>query len=189
VVRALTVVAFILPLGLDTFALSTALGMAGLSGSQRLRASLIFSGFEAAMPIVGFLIGSGIGTAIGRVSDYAAGGVLIALGIFMLWRSEEEDEASRVLLLERARGAAILGLGLSIGLDELAIGFGGGLLRLPLLVLAILIGLQAFLAAQIGMRLGARVGGEVREWAARLAGLLLIIAGALVVVGEQLVGS
>src|SRR5947209_887336 len=133
------------------------------------------------MPLVGFLAGSVIGTAIGRVSDYAAGGVLIAVGVFMLWPRDEEDEAAQVVLLQRARGAAVLGLGLSISLDELAIGFGGGLLRLPLLLLAVMIGLQAFLAAQIGMRLGARVGEEMRERAERLAGLLLLGAGIFVV--------
>lgn len=181
-IRVLTVVAFILPLGLDTFALSTALGVAGLTARERLRASLILSGFEGGMPLIGFLIGSGIGNAVGRVSDYAAGVVLILVGGYILWPREEEDEEGQVLLLQRARGAAILGLGLGISIDELAIGFGGGLLRLPLLLLVVVIGLQAFAAAQIGMRLGARLEEEAREWAERTAGLLLIAAGILVIV-------
>jgi manganese efflux pump family protein len=180
-VHVLTVVAFVLPLGLDTFALSAALGVAGLSSPERLRASLIFTGFETVMPFIGFLIGSGIGTAVGNVSDYAAAAVLIAVGVFVLW-PRDEDEGERVVLLQRARGMAILGLGLGISLDELAIGFGGGLLRLPLLLLAVLIGCQAFFAAQVGMRVGSKLGEEAREWAERTAGLLLIGAGILVVV-------
>ncbi len=184
-IRILTIAAFVLPLGLDTFALSAALGVAGLSANERLRASLILTGFEAGMPFVGFLIGSGIGTAVGSFSDYAAAAVLVAVGVFMLWPRDEDDEGEKVMLLQRARGAAIIGLGLGISLDELAIGFGGGLLRLPLLVLALLIGAQAFLAAQIGMRVGARLGGEAREWAERVAGVLLIGAGVLVVVERQ----
>jgi putative Mn2+ efflux pump MntP len=183
-VHALTVVAFILPLGLDTFALSAALGVAGLSSSERLRASLILTGFEAVMPFVGFLVGSGIGTAVGKVSDYVAAAVLVAVGLYMLWPRDEKDEGERVVLLQRARGTAILGLGLGISLDELAIGFGGGLLRLPLVLLAVLIGGQAFLAAQVGMRVGSKLGEEAREWAERLAGLLLIGAGVLVVVAR-----
>jgi putative Mn2+ efflux pump MntP len=186
-VRVFTVVAFVLPLGLDTFALSAALGVAGLSSRERLRASLILTGFEAVMPFVGFLIGSGIGTAVGKFSDYAAAAVLLAVGVFMLWPRDEEDEGERVLLLQRARGMAILGLGLGISLDELAIGFGGGLLRLPLLLLAVLIGCQAFFAAQVGMRVGSKLGEEAREWAERIAGLLLIAAGVLVVV-ERMAG-
>jgi len=137
-VHVLTIAAFVVPLGLDTFALSAALGVVGLSANERLRASLILTGFEAGMPFVGFLIGSGIGTAVGKYSDYAAAAVLVGVGVFMLWPRDEEDEGEKVVLLQRARGAAILGLGLGISLDELAIGFGGGLLRLPLLILAIL---------------------------------------------------
>lgn len=184
-VHALTVVALVLPLGLDTFALSAALGVAGVSSNERLRASLILTAFEAVMPFVGFLLGSGVGTAVGKVSDYAAAAVLIGIGIFMLWPRDEQDEAEKVLLLQRARGAAIIGLGLGISLDELAIGFGGGLLRLPLLLLAALIALQAFMAAQIGMRTGARLGEEAWEWAERLAGILLVGAGVLVLVEKQ----
>src|SRR5579872_2401437 len=180
-VRVLTVAAFVLPLGLDTFALSAALGVAGLSSRERLRASLILTAFEAVMPFAGFLLGSTVGTAAGTASDFAAAAVLIAVGVFMLW-PREEDEGDRVVLLQRARGAAILGLGLGISLDELAIGFGGGLLRLPLLLLAVLIGIQAFLAAQIGMRVGSKLGEAAREWAERIAGLLLVGAGALVLV-------
>jgi putative Mn2+ efflux pump MntP len=187
VARALTIVAFVLPLSLDTFALSAALGAAGLTRQERLRAGLILSGFEAVMPVIGFLIGSGVGAAIGHVSDYLAGAVLIAVGIYMLWPGDEEDQEWRVLLLQKARGAAVIGLGLGISLDELAIGFGGGLLRLPLAVLVIVIGVQAFLAAQVGLRLGARLEEESREWAERVAGVLLIAAGVLVVV-EQAVG-
>ena len=84
-----------------------------------------------------------------------------------------------------ARGAAIVGLGLGISLDELAIGFGGGLLRLPLLVLAALIAVQTFGAAQIGMRAGEKLGAEAGEWAERVAGILLIGAGVLVLVEKH----
>lgn len=179
-VHVLTVAAFILPLGLDTFALSAALGIAGLSARERLRASLVLTAFEAGMPIVGFLIGSGIGTALGTYSDYGAAAVLIGVGLFMLWPRGDDGDKEGLMLLQKARGAAIIGLGLGISLDELAVGFGGGLLRLPLLVLSVLIGLQAFVAAQVGMWVGARLGDEAREWAERLAGLLLIGAGILV---------
>jgi len=95
-IHVLTVIAFVLPLGLDTFALSTALGVAGLSAHERLRSCLILTAFEAVMPFVGFVIGSSIGTAVGKFSDYAAAAVLIAVGLYMLWPS---DEARWILAL------------------------------------------------------------------------------------------
>src|SRR5579884_2065171 len=162
-----TIAALILPLGLDTLALSAGLGAAGLRGSERLRVGLTFSAFEAVMPLIGFLVGRGVGI------------VLAGLGVYMLWPGGADDD-EKIVLLERARGLAILGLGLSISMDELAIGFGSGLLRLPLIVLVVAIGLQAFIVTQIGMRIGARLGGEGREWAERVAGVLLIAAAMLI---------
>lgn len=175
-----TIAALILPLGLDTLALSAGLGAAGLRGSERLRVGLTFSAFEAIMPLIGFLVGRGVGSTLGSLGNDVAAVVLAGIGVYMLWPGGEDDD-EKVALLERARGFAILGLGLSISLDELAIGFGGGLLRLPLVVLVIAIGLQAFIVTQIGMRIGARLGGEGREWAERVAGVLLIAAAVLVV--------
>jgi hypothetical protein len=56
-----------------------------------------------------------------------------------------------------------LALGVSISLDELAIGFSAGLLRLPVLPLVIAVAVQAFLVTQIGLHVGARAGATLRE--------------------------
>ncbi|MBO0841205.1 MAG: manganese efflux pump, partial [Sciscionella sp.] len=78
-------------------------------------------------------------------------------------------------------------LGISISLDELAIGFSLGLTHLPLLAVIIAIGGQALLAAQLGLQLGARIAERFREWAERLAGIVLIALG-LFLLAERLVG-
>lgn len=62
-------------------------------------------------------------------------------------------------------------------MDELAIGLVIGLLRLPALLVAMLIGAQALAASQLGVRLGARLGAGLRERAERMAGGLLIVLG------------
>jgi putative Mn2+ efflux pump MntP len=56
-------IALALPLSFDTFAVSAALGVAGLSGRERWRVSLVMAGFETVMPIAGFLAG---GVVVGR---------------------------------------------------------------------------------------------------------------------------
>lgn len=186
--RILTIVALILPLAIDTFVLSTALGVAGLAKRKRFRTSLLLTAFEAGMPVVGFVIGTGLGSFIGQWADYIAAVVLAGTGVWMLWPrgGEEEEEERKVRLLESARGWAILVLGLSISLDELAIGFGVGLLRLPLILLVTLIAVQAFLAAQLGMRLGSRIAERAREAAEKIAGGLLVVAAGFVVVEKVL---
>jgi putative Mn2+ efflux pump MntP len=166
-------IALVLPLSLDTFAVSAALGVAGLPARDRWRLSLILSGFETAMPIIGVLAGALVGRAIGDIADYVAAAVLIGAGLLMLRDDDSDGEA----LAQRMRGVAMIGVGVSVSLDELAIGLVIGLLGLPVVLVAVLIGAQAFLASQLGVRIGARLGAELREWAERVAGALLVVLG------------
>jgi putative Mn2+ efflux pump MntP len=167
---------FVLPLGLDTFAVAAALGVAGLPARQRLKISALMSGFELTMPIIGLLLGRGLGGAIGSTADYAAVANLFALGVYLLV-SDDDSEADRVAALAGNSGIALLALGLSISPDELAMGFTIGLLHLSLPFAAILIGAQAFLVAQLGLRLGSRIGAAARERTETLAGIALLGIG------------
>jgi putative Mn2+ efflux pump MntP len=186
-VRTLTIAVLVIPLAIDTFVLGTALGMAGLAPRERLRTSLVLSAFEAGMPVVGFLVGAGLGTIVGQWSDYFAAAVLAAIGAWMLRPSGGDDgEEQGMRLLASARGWTVIVLGLGISLDELAVGFGVGLLRLPLVLLVILIAVQAFLAAQLGLRLGSRLAEKARSAAEKLAGVLLVLAAVVVVVEKVL---
>lgn len=171
----------VLPLGLDTFAVSAALGVAGLPKQQRLKISLLLSGFEMAMPVIGLLVGHVLGHAIGAAADYVAAAALFALGVWMLV-GEEDVEAGKVSALVAKRGWALFALGLSISLDELAMGFTIGLLHLSIAWAVILIGAQAFLFAQFGLRLGSRLNQAARESAEKIAGVALIALGVLVLV-------
>jgi manganese efflux pump family protein len=165
---------FVLPLGLDTFAVSAALGMRGLPKRSRLRVSLLMSTFEMAMPVLGLLVGHGLGHAVGSAADYVAIAVLSGVGLWMLVFEDEEAEGQKLEQLSGGGNFAMIALGISISLDELAMGFTIGLLHLSLWLAVVLIGAQAFLLAQVGLRLGARLGEAVREAAERLAALTLI---------------
>ena len=176
-------VVLVAPLGLDTFAVSTALGLAGLPDRSRLRVSLLLSTFETAMPIVGLLLGHGLGSAVGNAADYLAIGLLAAVGVWMLVERNESEE-ERVASLGSAHGLAGLALGISVSLDELAVGLTIGLLGVNVWLAIVLIGVQAFLFAQLGLRLGARLGGHARERAERLAGCALIGIAAVLLVEE-----
>jgi putative Mn2+ efflux pump MntP len=177
-------VALVLPLGLDTFAVAAALGMTGVSAGRRLRLAFVFTTFEAGMPLIGLALGAPLGHAIGAAADYLAIGVLLALGLYTLL-PPVDDEAETLGRLGQVRGVGAIVLGVSISLDELAIGFTLGLLRLPTLLVVVLIALQAFIAAQLGLRLGARLSESMREGAERLAGLALTVLGA-VLLAEKL---
>ena len=177
----LKLILFVLPLGLDTFAVAAALGLRGLPRQQRLRVSVLMSSFEMAMPVVGLFVGHALGRLVGSAADYVAIAVLAFLGLWMLIH-EEGDEGEKVARLAGGQGLALFALGLSISLDELAIGFTIGLLHLSLWLAVVLIGAQAFVFAQLGLRLGARLNETLRERAEQLAGLALLGLALLLVV-------
>ena len=177
---------FVLPLGVDTFAVAAAIGALGVRGWARLRVSLVFVVFEAGMPLVGVAIGAPLARVVGDVAGYLAIAVLIGLGLWMLLaRGDDDERASRLLA---ANGLALIGLGLSISLDELAIGFSLGLTGLPIAAVVVAIAIQALAASQLGLALGGRLAERFREALERVAGVALILLG-LALLGETLVGA
>jgi len=169
--------AFVLPLGLDSFAVAAALGAAQpLGRAARLRISLIFVAFEAGMPLIGLGAGGGLARLVGGTADYVAAAAVIGIGVWML-ADRDEDEIDGARRLVGASGLAVIALGVSISLDELAIGFSLGLTRLPAVPVIIAIGGQALVASQLGLALGGIVGERFRERAGRIAGVALILLG------------
>ena len=172
---------FVLPLGLDTFAVSAALGMQRPQERDRLRISLVMTGFETAMPLVGLALGRALGAVVGSAADYVAIVVLASVGVWML--VHEDDESERASQLASARGIVLVAIGISISLDELAMGFTIGLLHLSIWLAVVLIGLQTIVVSQLGLRLGARISENARENTERLAGVALI--GLAVLLGAE----
>lgn len=162
----------IAPLTLDTFAISAALGLQRLARRDRWRLTLLFTAFEGGMPLVGALGGGLVGELAKPFVGWMAIAILAAAGLYMLLRHDEDEE--RLGRLARSHGPLQLALGLSISLDEVAIGFTLGLLQLPLWIVCPAIAVQAAVVTQIGLHLGARVGERVREFAERLAGVVLV---------------
>jgi manganese efflux pump family protein len=178
----LKLAALVVPLGFDTCGVAVALGLAGLPREKRLRISLLFAGSEAAMPLIGVALGAPLGYAIGSVADYIAAGLIVALGVYMLF--VERDEEGGLLSLTQRGLLGAVALGVSISLDELAIGFSAGLLRLPIFTMVIAIAAQAFIATQIGIRLGSRVGERMRAATEKLASLALVALGVILLITQ-----
>jgi manganese efflux pump family protein len=176
-------VGLILPLGLDTFAVSAAIGASGVSAGARARLSLVFASFEGGMPLIGLLLGASLGHELGDVAEFIAIGGLIGIGAYELL-AHEADEDRRARSLVQARGLVLVAAGLAVSLDELAIGFVFGLLDVPLGPAIAAIALQALVVSQLGFTLGAAVGERLRESAERLSGILLVALGLLLFVAR-----
>jgi putative Mn2+ efflux pump MntP len=180
------VLAFVVPLGLDSFAVAAALGTRRPSRIQRWRMSALFVVFEGGMPLLGLALGVPLAHLIGSSAEYVAAAALVATGLWLIVSDDDgEERAARNML--SAVGWTVVALGLSISLDELAIGFTLGLVDVPVLPVVVGLAIQALVGSQLGLALGARIGEAWRERAERLAGLMLIILG--IVLAIQRVSS
>src|SRR3984893_18871563 len=101
----------LLPLALDTFALAAALGMAGLERRDRLRVTLVFTAFEAGMPIAGMLVGRVAGAFLGAWAGYGGIAFLFLAGALLLRPGKDEgDETRRLQVLSHAPGRPLRAL-------------------------------------------------------------------------------
>lgn len=132
------------------------------------------------MPLVGLALGVPLGNAIGHAASLIAAALVAALGMYMLVAEEDDDQ--RLLGMTSSGPMAAIALGASISLDELAIGFSAGLLRLPVVPMVIAIAVQAFVVTQVGLRLGGGIGRRWRERTESIAGLALIALGATLLI-------
>src|SRR3974390_2323035 len=94
----LTVLLVALSVGLDNFGAATAIGVSGVDRRLRLRIAVIFGAFEAAMPVVGLVLGRSVAHDLGGGTKLLAGGVLCLAGGYAVLselagsRSETEPE-------------------------------------------------------------------------------------------------
>jgi manganese efflux pump family protein len=174
----------VLSLGFDTFAVAVGLGMSGLSRRDQYYYGASFAVAEGCMPLVGFLLGQLVASAVGQIASYAAVVLLLAVGAYTMWESAHEAASE----YESAGIGSVLLVALSVSLDELAVGFSLGLLHIPILLACALIALQAFTLTLAGTALGTTIGEKVAKRAGLLSGLVLTVL-ALYLLGEKLVGA
>ena len=180
----LKIVLLVLSLGLDTFTVAVALGIAGIGQRSRVRVGASFALFEGCMPLVGFVAGRIVSGALGEAASILGIVVLFGVGVWMVFESLSGDEEMD-LQVESWRGLILTSI--SVSLDELAIGFSMGALGLPIGLTVALIAVQALALTLVGTAIGNRVGEELAERAETVAGLVLC-GLALVLAVERVTG-
>src|SRR5260370_15036536 len=73
-----------LAVGLGNFGASISIGLSGITLATRIKVGIVFAVFEAGMPLAGLLAGRGVARALGDVSGYVGGALLIGIGGWQL---------------------------------------------------------------------------------------------------------
>ncbi len=173
-----TILLIAVSVGLDNFAASIAIGLAGVDRRVRLRIAVVFGLFEAGMPLIGVVVGNGIAHSLGDSAHLIGGALLIATGahgIYAAVRSTEDHELSAVLTTSRLSRLLLLGAALSI--DNLVVGFALGTDHAALVTSVVAIGVVSVGLSLLGLELGARLGERIERSGELIGGLVLMCVG------------
>jgi putative Mn2+ efflux pump MntP len=169
-----------LGLSMDAMAVAAARGLA----VPRVRARHValvagfFGGFQALMPLLGYLLGDRVGPAIAAWDHWVVFAVLGGIGGKMLWEALHHDSAEAAPSEADAFGLRVmLVLAIATSIDALAAGFTLPLLGAPLLLSITVIGITTAVLSGIGLFAGHRFGAALGRRLDIAGGLLLIGLG------------
>ena len=169
-------------LAADAFAVAISMGLSAQKASFRdaVRVGLFFGGFQALMPLLGYLAGSTVSAVIERYDHWIAFGLLVFIGGRMLWESARGTEEGGQPSLGALRKLLVLSIATSI--DALAVGVSLAVLRENIWVNAAWIGCVTFALSTLGVLAGRRLGRRMQRCATVAGGLVLIFIGAKILI-------
>ncbi len=169
---------FTLALGLsmDAFAVAICKGLAmpKITASKAAIVGLWFGGFQALMPLLGYLLGVQFKDKITALDHWIAFILLAFIGINMireaLSKKEEQPDASLSF-----KNMVVLASATSI--DALAVGVTFAFLNVQIVPAVSSIGIITFLLSVLGVKLGNVFGIRYKAKAELLGGVILILIG------------
>ena len=162
-------------LSMDAFAVSVCKGLSvkELRPRHALLVGLYFGGFQALMPLLGWLLGYRFETLIQRWDHWIAFVLLALIGGNMIRESFDHDEE----LNDDFGFRTMLMLAVATSIDALAVGVTFAFLQVKILPAAGTIGLTTFLLSVAGVWIGRFFGARYKAGAERLGGCILILIG------------
>ena len=165
-------------LSMDAFAVSICKGlsMQKIDKKYTLCIGLFFGGFQALMPLTGYLLGSRFSGYIERFDHWIAFVLLALIGFNMIKESrEEEEEEEKPYAGVNFKELLILAVATSI--DALAVGVSFAFLGVHIEPAVTLIGCTTFVLTLVGVWVGNLFGSRYKSRAELTGGIILNLIG------------
>lgn len=193
--RIITIILTAFALAMDAFAVSITKGMTlkKLTKGTAIKIALFFGVFQAAMPLIGWILGISFQSYIKAIDHWIALILLSILGGKMIYefyegRKEkklEEDAENEVSSTLESEGNKIYDisnkelttLAIATSIDALAIGISFAFLNVNIISSSLIIGIITFMLCFIGVITGRKVGGVFKDYAELIGGVILILIG------------
>ena len=164
-------------LSMDAFAVSVCKGLSTseLKAKHYLSVGAWFGGFQALMPLIGYLLGSGFEGYINRFDHWIAFALLSVIGGNMIKESFEEDGEK---LDDSFAFKTMLVMAVATSIDALAVGITFALLPDVNIAAAVsFIGATTFILSAVGLKVGNIFGLKYKNRAELAGGVILILIG------------
>lgn len=180
-----TTILLALGMSVDAFAAALARGAGSLhyTWRQTVKTALIFGIVETITPLIGWLVGSMTQKFIAAYDHWLAFGLLLALGLKMIWGAlhDDDDEAAAA---DKNRTDTTLLLtvitAIATSIDSMVVGVGLAFLDANIWLTALAIGTSTTIMAAIGLRLGRLLGQKIGSRAEMAGGVVLIGIGTFI---------
>ena len=172
---------FLLAVGvsMDAFAVSICKGlsMKTADGKAMATCGIWFGGFQAMMPLAGFLLGTLFAEAIQAIDHWVAFGLLAIIGINMLKEAFGREECESCGDGDLSVKTMFL-MAVATSIDALAVGISLAMAgNVNILVAITLIGVTTFLMSALGVKIGNLFGSRFEKKAQAAGGIILILLG------------
>ncbi len=165
-------------LSMDAFAVAVCkgLGMQRIEKRDALLLGLFFGGFQALMPLLGYLLGSSFAGYIERWDHWIAFVLLAFIGGNMI-RESCEGEEEDCGCYEPLRYRELFTLAVATSIDALAVGVSFAFLYVPIVPAVSLIGCTTFVLTIAGVCVGHIFGARYKSRAELTGGIILLLIG------------
>jgi putative Mn2+ efflux pump MntP len=175
--QLLTIIIIAVGLSMDAFAVSVVTGAAYKEMNIRytLRMAGFFGGFQAFMPLIGYLAGITVKQYLSDYDHWVAFGILGTVGIKMIYESSKLKEEKQTM--HPANLALLLALAVATSIDALAVGITLSLITHAITAAVVIIGTVTFGLSYAGVYIGKRFGHFCESKIEAVGGLVLIALG------------
>jgi manganese efflux pump family protein len=169
-------------LAMDAFAVSICAGTNELTRGKgpTFRLSFHFGLFQFMMPVIGWLLGSGIQKYIEAYDHWVVLGLLAFVGTKMI--KSGFDKNADMKKGDLSKGMNLIIVSIATSLDALAIGISFAMLNTGILYPSLIIGIITASLSFVGVRLGNKLGTKFGKRMEILGGIILILIGIRILV-------
>jgi putative Mn2+ efflux pump MntP len=164
------------------------LGVRRISLRHVVLVSGFFGGFQALMPLIGWILGSRMGPLVAAFDHWIAFVLLGVLGGKMLLEARSKDAPEERSEQELFGWRVMFMLAIATSIDALAVGITMPLLNAPLLLSLITIGVTTAILSVVGLFAGRRFGAALGPRLDIAGGLVLIGLGTKILIEHLLAG-